>query len=73
LPRSAALGYAAPGLSFSICFMVLQVAFIHVFCIYVLVSAFATILLLVAAVSHFKATPVAMMKGYCTGADVMQG
>ena len=71
--RFAALGYAALGVGFSIYFMVLQAAFIHSFCIYCFVSAITTVLLLVAAVSHFKATPAAAMQGCCTGADVTRG
>ncbi len=40
--RLAALGYAAVGVGFSIYFMILQVAFIHAFCIYCLASALTT-------------------------------
>ena len=54
--RLAALGYSALGVCFSIYFMYLQIAFIHAFCIYCLISAVTTLLLLVAALSHFKAT-----------------
>ena len=54
--RFAALAYAALGVCFSIYFMYLQIAFIHAFCIYCLVSAVTTLLLFVAAVSHFRAT-----------------
>ena len=50
--RLAALGYAALGVGFSIYFMILQVAFIHAFCIYCLVSALTTVLLLAAALAH---------------------
>ena len=52
--RWAALGYAAVGVGFSIYFMILQVAFIHAFCIYCLASALTTLLLLVAALAHFR-------------------
>jgi len=55
--RLAALGYAALGVGFSIYFMILQVAFIHAFCIYCLASALTTLLLLIAALAHFRATP----------------
>jgi uncharacterized membrane protein len=55
--RFAALGYAALGVGFTIYFMILQVAFIHAFCIYCLASALTTLLLLVAALAHFRATP----------------
>jgi uncharacterized membrane protein len=53
--RFAALGYSALGVGFSIYFAYLQFAFIHAFCIYCLVSAVTTLLLLVAALSHFRA------------------
>jgi uncharacterized membrane protein len=53
--RLAALGYAALGVCFSIYFMVLQVAFIHAFCIYCLASAVTTLLLFIAALAHFRA------------------
>jgi uncharacterized membrane protein len=39
---------------FSIYFMYLQIAFIHAFCIYCLVSAVTTLLLFVAALSHVR-------------------
>src|SRR5450759_1186055 len=51
--RLAALVYAALGVGFSIYFMILQVAFIHAFCIYCLASALTTLLLLIAALAHF--------------------
>jgi len=54
--RLAALGYSALGVCFSIYFMYLQIAFIHAFCIYCLISAVTTLLLLIAALSHFRAT-----------------
>jgi uncharacterized membrane protein len=54
--RFAALAYAALGVCFSIYFMYLQIAFIHAFCIYCLASAVTTLLLFVAALSHFRAT-----------------
>ena len=53
--RLAALCYSALGVCFSIYFMYLQIAFIHAFCIYCLISAVTTLLLLVAAFSHFRA------------------
>lgn len=52
--RGAALGYAAIGVGFSIYFMILQVAFIHAFCIYCLGSALTTVLLLIVALAHFR-------------------
>lgn len=54
--RFAALGYAALGVGFSIYFMILQVAFIHAFCVYCLVSAITTVLLLLTALAHLRAT-----------------
>jgi uncharacterized membrane protein len=54
--RFAALSYAAIGLCFSIYFMILQVAFIHAFCIYCMVSGLATLLLFMAALTHWRAT-----------------
>jgi uncharacterized membrane protein len=54
--RLAALGYSALGVCFSIYFMYLQIAFIQAFCIYCLISAVTTLLLLVAALSHLRAT-----------------
>ena len=54
--RFAALAYSAFGVCFSIYFVYLQIAFIHAFCIYCLVSAVTTLLLLIAAFSHFRAT-----------------
>ena len=55
--RFAALGYAALGVCFSIYFMVLQLSFIHAFCIYCLVSAVTTVLLFGAALKHFTMRP----------------
>jgi uncharacterized membrane protein len=54
--RYAALVYAALGVCFSIYFMYLQIAFIQAFCIYCLASAVTTLLLFIAAISHFRAT-----------------
>ena len=54
--RFAALAYSVLGVGFSIYFMYLQIAFIHAFCIYCLVSAVTTLLLFIAAFSHFGAT-----------------
>src|SRR5664279_5005901 len=52
--RLAALGYTAVGVGFSIYFMVLQVSFIHAFCIYCLGSALTTLLLLISALAHYR-------------------
>jgi uncharacterized membrane protein len=54
--RLGALLYAATGVSFSIYFMYIQVTFIHAFCIYCLISAVLTLLLLVTALWHLRAT-----------------
>jgi uncharacterized membrane protein len=54
--RFAALAYSSFGVCFSIYFLYLEVAFIHAFCIYCLVSAVTTILLAIAAVSHLIST-----------------
>ena len=54
--RFAAPAYSVLGVCFSIYFLYLQLAFIHAFCIYCLVSAVTTLLLFIAALSHFRAT-----------------
>jgi len=54
--RSGALLFAALGVSGSIYFMFIQFAFIHAFCIYCLISGVLTLLLLTAALVHFRAT-----------------
>jgi uncharacterized membrane protein len=56
--RLGALAYAGLGVSFSIYFIYLQVAFIHAFCIYCVVSAITTLFLLVTALSHLRMTSV---------------
>jgi uncharacterized membrane protein len=60
-PLSRALRLAAvlgtgTGVLFSLYFMVLEIAFIHAFCIYCLVSAVTTLLLAAAALAHAGAT-----------------
>jgi uncharacterized membrane protein len=52
--RFAALAYSALGVCFSIDFAYLQIAFIHAFCIYCLVSAVTTLLLFIVALAHFR-------------------
>ena len=52
--RTGAIIYAALGVCFSIYFMYLQINFIHAFCIYCLVSAVTTLLLLIAALWHLR-------------------
>ena len=61
--RLSALLFAAMGVCFSIYFMYLQFNFIHAFCIYCLISAVLTLLLLIVALAHFRATrqPAAVM------------
>lgn len=54
--RLGTLLYAAVGVSFSLYFMYIQFTFIHAFCIYCLISAVLTVLLLIAALWHFRAT-----------------
>ena len=53
--RLGALLYAALGVSSSIYFFYIQFTFIHAFCIYCLISAVLTLLLLIAALAHFRA------------------
>jgi uncharacterized membrane protein len=60
-----ALAYAALGVGFSIYFMVLQIGFIGAFCIYCLISAVTTVLLLAAAISHCRAATAAPWQGCC--------
>jgi uncharacterized membrane protein len=52
--RTGATIYAALGVCFSIYFMYLQINFIHAFCIYCLISAVTTLLLLIAALWHLR-------------------
>ena len=54
--RLAAILYAALGVSASICFMFIQLRFIHAFCIYCLISGVLTLLLLIASIAHFRMT-----------------
>jgi uncharacterized membrane protein len=56
--RFAAIPYSVVGVGFSIYFMYLQIEFIHAFCIYCLASAVTTVLLLIAACWHLRATLV---------------
>jgi len=53
--RLSALCCAVLGISSSAYFMYIQLAFIHAFCIYCLISAVLTLFLLIAAISHFRA------------------
>lgn len=53
--RLSALLFAAMGVSFSIYFMYIQFTFIHAFCIYCLISAVLTLLLLIVALLQFRA------------------
>jgi uncharacterized membrane protein len=52
--RLAVLAGAAVGVGFSAYFMILQVRFIHAFCVYCLISAVTTVLLLCVAVVHVR-------------------
>jgi uncharacterized membrane protein len=52
--RFGAVAYAALGASFSVYFLSVQVRFIHAFCIYCLISAAVTFLLLAVALSHSR-------------------
>ena len=54
--RLGALLYATLGVSGSLYFMYIQFAFIHAFCIYCLISAVLTLLLLIAAFAHLRTT-----------------
>ena len=65
----SAVAYAALGVAFSAYFMVLQIGFIRAFCIYCLVSAVTTILLLVTAVRHIRATGCCASGECCGGGD----
>ena len=53
--RWSAVLYAGLGVLFSAYFMNVQFTFIHAFCIYCLISAVLTLLLLFSAISHFTA------------------
>ena len=53
--RLGALIYSAIGVGASICFMLIDLIFIQAFCIYCLISAILTLLLLISAISHFRA------------------
>ena len=50
--RRGAVLYAVLGVAFSLYFIVLQVGYIRAFCVYCLISAVTTVLLVVAAVVH---------------------
>ena len=54
--RMAVLAGAAVGVGFSAYFMILQISFIHAFCIYCLISAVTTVLLLCVAAAHAQMT-----------------
>ena len=53
--RSVVLLYAVIGVLFSIYFFYLDLALIRAFCIYCLISATLTVLLLIYAIAHFRA------------------
>jgi uncharacterized membrane protein len=52
--RLVVLFYTALGVCGSIGFMYLDLTLIHAFCIYCLISAILTVLLLLSAIAHFK-------------------
>jgi uncharacterized membrane protein len=54
--RLGAVLYAAVGVCFSIYFMYVQFTYIHAFCIYCFVSSILTVLLLAAALLHYRST-----------------
>ena len=54
--RLVVLLYAVIGVLFSIYFFYLDLAFIRAFCIYCLISAILTVLLLTYAIAHFRAS-----------------
>jgi uncharacterized membrane protein len=56
-----AIVYAALGVCFSVYFINLQINFIHAFCIYCLISAITTFLLLISTVWHLWATSVGLI------------
>jgi uncharacterized membrane protein len=56
--RLGAVLYATMGVCFSIYFMYVQFTYIHAFCIYCLVSGIMTLLLLAAALWHYRSTKV---------------
>ena len=53
--RLVVLLYTVIGVLFSIYFVYLDLAFIRAFCIYCLISAILTVLLLIYAIAHFRA------------------
>jgi uncharacterized membrane protein len=53
--RLGALLYTAIGVASSICFMVVDLALIYAFCIYCAISAVLTLLLLLSAITQFRA------------------
>ena len=53
--RLVVLLYTVIGVLFSIYFFYLDLAFIRAFCIYCLISAILTVLLLIYAIAHFRA------------------
>jgi uncharacterized membrane protein len=61
--RFRAVLYAGVGAASSLYFMYLQLGFIHAVCVYCLISAATTFLLLFAAIWHFRATRNPIRKG----------
>jgi len=54
--RLSAVVWTGMGVLFSLYFLVLEVAFIHAFCIYCVISGLTTVLLAVAAMAHARTT-----------------
>ena len=67
--RLGALIYTALGVVGSIYFMYVQFAYIHAFCIYCLVSAVLTLLLVVVAIWHFRATKKKPSTSFISGCE----
>lgn len=67
--RLGALIYTALGVSGSIYFMYIQLAYIHAFCIYCLVSAVLTLLLVITAIRHFRVTKKMSSTSFVNGCE----
>jgi uncharacterized membrane protein len=65
-----AIVYTTLGVCFSTCFINLQINFIHAFCIYCLVSAITTLLLLISAIWHLWVTSIGLIPP--TGKTLLQ-
>jgi len=54
--RSLALAYATGGVLASMVFFYIQISYIHAFCIYCMISALLTLLLVVTSFMHYRRT-----------------